>query len=77
MTELLSPDEREEVSRRWQIMLLRIQGLTYEEIIDRLNTSNETISRGVHTLETPGSFCRAIIEKFNLVLNGTNCEKNS
>jgi uncharacterized protein YerC len=68
MTELLTSAEYEEVPKRWQIMVLRMQGLTYEEIIDRLKTSNQTISRGAHTLEKPGSFCRLIIEKFNLVL---------
>ncbi len=63
--ELLSPDEMEALAKRWEILLLRVQGLTYQDIKARINTSNETISRGSRMLNSE-SFCRCVIERFRL-----------
>ncbi len=67
LAEVLSPDELRDVMTRWEILLLLAQGLTYQDIKTRLNTSNETISRGSRTL-TPESLCRRIIETYRLEL---------
>lgn len=68
LTEVLSPAELRDMMTRWEILLLLAQGLTYQDIKTRINTSNETISRGSRTL-TPESFSRRIIETYRLRLS--------
>lgn len=46
LSDLLSPVELEEVSRRWQIVKLLRRGLSHREIAKEVHTSIATITRG-------------------------------
>jgi len=63
MQELLTPKELEDIGRRWQILKDLYAGISQREIAERHKMSLCKVTRGSKVLQSPGSVCKAMIEK--------------
>jgi len=62
LRELLTSDELRDVTLRWQLLELLVQGMTQRRIADELQISLCKITRGSRILKEPDSVCAKILK---------------
>lgn len=58
LRDILTPQERDAIAERWQLIQALASGLTQREVAEKCNVSISKITRGAHELQYgSGGFC--------------------
>lgn len=63
LTELLTPNELQEIPMRWQIIKELVRGTPQREIATKLKVGIATVTRGARELQNPKSILRQLAHK--------------
>ncbi|MFA6918977.1 MAG: YerC/YecD family TrpR-related protein [Patescibacteria group bacterium] len=63
--DLCTAKELQEISERWEIVLLLDKGVTYREIAEKLKTSTTTVSRVANWLNNGMNGYKLVLDRLN------------
>ena len=70
LTDILTPQEREAIAERWQLIQALASGMTQRDVAKKCGVSISKITRGAHELQYGGGGFRHFLKKLKKPMGG-------